>query len=147
MPRRSAASMHFPTITRMERLAPPPELNPDERAVFLNVVANNPADHFRPSDAVLLCVHVRAVLAEREAAEHLATQGRVSIDNKLSAWVTVQQQAIKTILSTSRALKLTPAARRPNPSRPGKPVMASYYDRMAAERLAQTESDGGDGAA
>jgi hypothetical protein len=74
MPRRSAASMHFPTITRMERLAPPPELNPDERTVFLNVVATNPADHFRPSDAVLLCVHVRAVLAEREAAEQLVAQ-------------------------------------------------------------------------
>jgi hypothetical protein len=90
MPRKSAASLHFPDIVRTERLSPPADLNASEREVFLNVVATTAADHFRPSDLPLLSAYARAVVREREASEHLATQGVVSIDNKLSAWAAVQ---------------------------------------------------------
>jgi phage terminase small subunit len=147
MPRHSAASLHFPAFTRVERLTPPVELSESERAIFLDIVGTVAADHFRPSDSVLLSAYVRAVVREREAAEHLATQGVVSIDNKLSSWVTVQAQALKQVMSLARMLRLTPLARRSNPSRPGKPVVMNYYDKMRLERLAQTESDDGDGVA
>ena len=72
MPRRSAASLHFPAVTRVERLQAPPDLSQDERALFVGIVATNPADHFRASDLPLLCSYVRAILLEREAAAHLA---------------------------------------------------------------------------
>jgi len=87
---------------------------------------------------VLLSAYVRAVVREREAAEHLATQGVVSIDNKLSSWVTVQAQALKQVMSLARMLKLTPLARRSNPSRPGKPQQLSYYDQMRLEQEGET---------
>jgi phage terminase small subunit len=142
MPRQSAASLHFSGVTRTERLQPPADLQPSERMIFLDIVNACKADHFRPSDAPLLCSYVRAILLEREAAEHLATQGIVSVDNKPSAWLAVLAQANKSMLSLARALKLTPTARRPSASRAGKPVTMNYYDRMRLE-----ESGDGDGAA
>jgi hypothetical protein len=140
MPRRSAASMHFPGVVRTERLSPPADLSPDERDIFVNVVSTNPADHFRPSDALLLSAYARAIMRERVAAEHLA-QGVVSIDNKPSAWVAVQGQALKQVLSLARMLRLSPLARRPSQSRQGKPQQMSYYDIMDQQRAAQMESD------
>jgi phage terminase small subunit len=119
MPRPSAASLHFPSIIRTERLAPPAELSPDERQIFVDIVSTVAADHFRPSDSPLLVAYCRAILLEREAAEHLATHGRVSLDNKPSAWLAIQAQATKSMLSLSRALKLSPMARRPYQIRPG----------------------------
>jgi phage terminase small subunit len=133
MPRHSAASLHFPAFTRVERLTPPVELSESERAIFLDIVGTVAADHFRPSDLVLLSAYCRAIVREREASEHLA-QGVVSIDNKLSSWVIVQASALKQMLSLARMLKLTPLARRSNPSRPGKQQPMSYYDRMALEQ-------------
>ena len=139
MPRRSAASLHFPAFTRVERLTPPPELSPDERALFIDIVSATPADHFRASDLPLICSYARAILLEREAAAHLAAQGHVSIDNKPSAWLGIQTQACKTMLSLARALKLTPTARRPSQSRAGKPQPpTSYYDRMRLEQEGDT---------
>jgi len=137
MPRHSAASLHFPAFTRVERLTPPVELSESERAIFLDIVGTVAADHFRPSDLPLLSAYVRAIVREREASEQLA-QGVVSIDNKLSSWVTVQAQALKQMMSLARMLKLTPLARRSNPSRPGKPQRLSYYDTMALQQEDET---------
>jgi phage terminase small subunit len=134
MPRKSAAALAFPGVIRTERLTAPADLNPDERAVFVGIVGTVAADHFRPSDLPLLSAYVRAIVREREASEHLA-QGVVSIDNKLSSWVTVQAQALKQMLSLARMLKLTPLARRSNPSRSGKPQQLSYYEQMRLEQF------------
>ena len=135
MPRPSAASLHFPSIVRTGRLTAPADLNPAERAVFVGIVATVPADHFQASDLPLICAYARTILREREASENLAAQGVVSIDNKLSSWVAVQTQALKQVMSLARMLKLTPLARRSNPSRSGKPQQAmSYYDLMRLEQ-------------
>lgn len=141
MPRRSSAASYYPSIVRTERLSPPTDLNPAETAVFLNVVSNTAADHFKPNDVVLLSAYCRAVVREREASEHLATHGTVSIDNKLSAWAAIQVQALKQVMSLARMLKLTPLARRSNPSRSGNARPASYYDVMRAEQLEEADDD------
>ena len=132
MPRKSAASLAFPSLIRTERLSPPPDLSADERTVFLNVVATTAADHFRPPDAPLLVAYCRQVLLEREAASHLATEGHV-IDGKPNAWVGIQLQAAKTLLQLARALKLTPTARRPTASSRAKPQRLSIYEQMDLE--------------
>jgi phage terminase small subunit len=98
--------------------------------VFVGIVGANAADHFRSSDSPLLIAYCRAILLEREAAEHLATEGHV-IDGKPNAWVGIQAQTSKTMLQLARALKLTPTARRPSASRAGKPQTLSYYERQA----------------
>jgi phage terminase small subunit len=137
MPRKSAASLRFPDIVRTERLSPPADLDASERQIFLDIVGTTAADHFRPSDAALLSAYCRAVVREREASERLA-QGVVTVDNRLSSWVTVQASALKQMLSLARLLKLTPLARRSNPSRPGKPQRLSYYDTMALQQEDET---------
>jgi hypothetical protein len=78
----------------------------------------------------------RSLRAETEKPR--PSQGVVSIDNKLSSWVTVQAQALKQMMSLARMLKLTPLARRSNPSRPGKPQQLSYYDQMRLEQECET---------
>jgi phage terminase small subunit len=133
MPRRSAASLHFPNLSRVDRLSPPLDLSQDERTVFLDVIATTPADHFHPSDAPLLATYCRQILLEREAASHLATGGHV-IDGKPNAWVAIQLQASKAMLQLARALKLTPTARRPTASSRAKPQQLSYYERMRLEQ-------------
>jgi phage terminase small subunit len=138
MPRQSAASLAFPHLIRTERLSPPAELSQDERALFVSLVSTTPADHLRPSDAPLLVAYCRAILLEREAAEHLATQGHVTVDNKPSAWFTIQMQAHRSMLQLARALKMTPTARRPSASRAGKPQQLSYYDQMRLEQEGKT---------
>jgi hypothetical protein len=140
MPRQSAASLHVHGFSRVARLSPPPDLTPDERAVFVDLVAHNPADHFRPTDAPLLIAYIRAILLEREAAQHLA-HGVVTVDNRPSAWVAIQMQAQKSMLQLARALKLTPTARRPSATRAGKPQQLSYYDQMQLEQSNGADRD------
>jgi phage terminase small subunit len=139
MPRRSAASLHFPSIVRTERLPAPADLSESERAIFVGIVSTIPADHFRPSDSVLLSAYCRAVVRECEAAEHLA-QGVVSIDNKPSAWVAIHALALKQMMALARTLKLTPLSRRPSATRQGRPQPMSYYDQM---RLMESDDDAG----
>ena len=141
MPRKSAAaSLHFPNLTRIDRLSPPPDLTKDERTVFLDVVAACQADHFHVSDTPLLVNYCRQILLEREAASHLAAQGHV-IDGKPNAWVAIQQHASKALLQLSRALKLTPTARRPTASSRTRPQGLSYYERLALERNSNGDTD------
>ena len=132
MPRRSAASLHFPTINGAQRLQPPPGLDEATQKIFVSLVASCPADHFRPGDLPLLLAYCGTVLTEREATEHLAKDGRV-IDGRPSPWINIQTQAIKSMAMLARALKLSPQARRPTPSRPGKPQQLSYYEKMQLE--------------
>jgi hypothetical protein len=135
MPRQSAASLAFPGVIRTERVSPPADLRPCERMIFLDIVSACKADHFQPGDVPLLIAYVRAILAERTAAEHLAVHSRVGLDNKLNAWFTVQMMAQKSMLQLSRSLKLSPIARRPSPSRSGRPQRPlSIYEQMDLER-------------
>jgi phage terminase small subunit len=133
MPRKSAAaSLHFPNLTRIDRLSPPPDLTKDERTVFVDVIAACQAAHFHASDRPLLIVYCRQILLEREAASHLAKQGHV-IDGKPNPWAAIHQQASKALLQLSRALKLTPTARKPTASSRAKPQQLSYYERARLE--------------
>ena len=113
-------------------MRPPPDLTPDEKQLFIDIVADHKPEHFKPTDAALLVVYVRACLAAREAAEHLETEGK---GGKPSPWLSVLAQASKTMLTFARSLRLGPLARAPSrASRPDKPRRPlSVYERMALE--------------
>jgi phage terminase small subunit len=137
MPRRSVASLAFPAISgSSERLRAPAELNPEERALFVGVVADCKAGHFKPSDAALLAAYVRTILTEREASTRLKEDGRV-IDGKPSPWISIWTAANKSMLAFARALRLSPLGRGPNhPSRPSRALpqrSLSVYEIMALE--------------
>jgi phage terminase small subunit len=136
MPRKSVASLAFPSIFGAERLRAPAELTPDERALFVGIVADCKANHFQPSDTALLAAYVRTILTEREASIRLKEDGRV-INGKPSPWIGIWTAANKSMLAFARALRLSPLGRGPNhPSRtssslPQRPL--SVYETMALE--------------
>lgn len=134
MPRRSAASLGFPTVTgSTERLGPPPELGDLERAIFLELVGSSRPEHFRSSDSPLVAAYCRAIALERSAAQALADGDAKALPN----W----NGAVKAMGLLSMRLRLSPQARapnnpsRPSPSRPA-PTM-SYYDRMKLEEAGE----------
>jgi hypothetical protein len=142
MPRRSAASFGFP-VSVQQRLRAPSGLKEDERQLFVDIVAATPADHFRGADVPLLLGYIRGVLAAREAAQHLAAEGKLTADDKLSPWLSVLAQADRATLAFARQLRLSPLGRAPTtPSRPTKPKPElSIYERMALE---EPDDDGPD---
>jgi phage terminase small subunit len=132
MPRQSAAAYIGPNISGSpERLKPPGDLTPIERAIFVEIVAGCKADHFRPPDLPLLAAYCAAIALEREAITRLREDGRI-IDGRVNPWLSVLAQAHKSMLAFSHRLRLSPQGRSPtNPSRPERPL--SYYERQAIE--------------
>jgi hypothetical protein len=125
MPRRSAASFAIPNVTGLEpRLSPPPDLTPDERQVFCDLVGSAKAEHFRVGDLPLLSAYCRAIALERRSAIAAGD------DKALARW----NGATKAMVALSMRLRLSPQSRQPNnPSRPGgKPERPlSYYEQQA----------------
>ena len=131
--RKSTAELSTPHVylPRPDRLAPPPDLTPEGRTLFLDIVLANEATHFRPSDTVLLSAYVRACLLEQEASATLAANGHVTGDGKVSPWLSVLAQALKTMSTLAHRLRLSPQGR--SPSIPKRVPPTSYYDRMRLE--------------
>jgi hypothetical protein len=103
-------------------------LSPDERQIFLDLVASAKAEHFRASDLPLLSAYCRAIALERRSAQELAAGD----DKALARW----ERAVKAMVALSMRLRLSPQSRAPNnPSRPGgKPERPlSVYERMSLE--------------
>src|SRR6516225_4011118 len=128
MPRRSAASSQIiPLPGPQSRVRPPSTLPIPERDLFVELVAANPANHFRPSDVPLLVQYVAAViLGERAAAE---LRHAPVINGKSSPWLVVFEKCSRATIALAMRLRLSPQARQPNnPTRPVPPL--SHYEKM-----------------
>jgi hypothetical protein len=127
MPRKSAASLHFPTANGpSQRLRPPAELSESERQIFLDTIAGTKPGHFHNTDMPMLVAYCRATAAERRYGPNLDN------DKALVRW----NAALKALAMLTMRLRLCPQSRQPNsPSRPGRPEQRlSYYDEMALAR-------------
>jgi hypothetical protein len=71
------------------RLEPPASLSDAERVVFANLVASCDPDHFRLSDAPLLCRYAEAVVLAEKASQQLRRHGAVTKNGRVSGWITV----------------------------------------------------------
>ena len=132
MPRKSQASLSMVSIdARQSRLRPPASLSDSERAAFTDIVSTTKANHFVASDLTLLCRYAEATVLAEQAALHLRQEGPV-IAGRVSPWITVQEKAVRALVSLSMRLRLSPQARAPNnPTRP-QPT-TSHYERMRIE--------------
>jgi hypothetical protein len=130
MPRKSAAALSVVSLdAATPRLRPPATLSEAERALFVDLISTNRAEHFQQSDLPLLCRYVEAaVMAERAAAE---LRENPVINGKASPWLVIQEKNLRAMVSLSMRLRLSPQARNPKTSsaRPAQPL--SYYERMA----------------
>src|SRR6516162_1240026 len=111
MPRKSAAELAMTSPPPPSKgLRAPESLSEPERKLFVAIIRNCGADHFRESDLPLLCRYVEAsVLAER-AAEEL--RQKPIIDNKPSPWVVIKEKATRDMVALSMRLRLSPQARK-----------------------------------
>jgi hypothetical protein len=127
MPRQSSASRQFAARSSAERLRPPPELTTAEKQIFVELVATNKPEHFRPSDLPLLVAYVHACALEIALARQITAD-----DNQtLLRW----ERACKVMTALSARLRLSPQSRTPtHPGRPNpngaelRPI--NYFDKM-----------------
>src|SRR5262245_31690285 len=105
--KRSAASFDIVQVNgKPPRLEPPRSLSKAERKIFLDLVNAADADHFRPYDAILLCRYCEAVVLAERAAKHLR---KIAVfDGKASAWIVVQEKAVRAMIALSMRLRLSP---------------------------------------
>jgi hypothetical protein len=107
-------------------LQPPADLGEVEAAIFRQVVASVPYEHFAAEDLGLLCAYSRALALERRASDELAA---AAVGNH-QAWLPVYSAAVRAVSTYAVRLRLGPKSRNPNNSRRlSKPTSPpSYYD-------------------
>jgi hypothetical protein len=128
MPRTPASAIGFPDVSGVPaRLSPPPDLSPDERQIFVDIVASAKPEAFRASDLPLLSAYCRAIALEARSAQELAAGAG---KEALASW----NGAVKAMLGLAMRLRLSPQSRQPNlPGRAGgkPPRELSYFERQA----------------
>jgi phage terminase small subunit len=92
------------------RLRPPEHLPETERELFSELVASCASDHFVASDLPLLTEYCVAVVLARQAAAELQAAGAV-VNNRPSAWIVVQEKAVRAMVALSQRLRLAPLSR------------------------------------
>jgi phage terminase small subunit len=112
-----------------QRLRPPDDLSPAEKAIFADIVGAVDPRHFAQSDATLLASYCVAIGQEREASRHLRAEGHV-IDGKASPWIVVQEKSYRMVLGLSMRLRLAPQSRVHTKVRSDR---VSAYERLELE--------------
>jgi phage terminase small subunit len=132
MPRRSSASLSVVSNPApIQRLLPPPDLDEFEKAEFINLVLAVRPDHFTQSDLPLLASYAKAICLERRASGELRAAKFVLPDGRPSPWLAIMKEALRTMTTMARTLRLTPASR--VGLVPQRQDNVSYYERMALE--------------
>ena len=115
------------------KLRPPSRLAPRAKAIFVRVVSNVAAGHFRPADQELLERYCEAQAVAEMAAGKLFGDGDdaspVDATGKLSAWFQVHTVSSRTANSLASRLRLTVSARTSKAVKT-QPAQQSYYDIM-----------------
>ena len=134
MPRKSAASLSVVSVgANRPSLTPRTGLTAECRAIFHELTAQVPADHFRPSDAALIEQYAQAVALSRQAYAMLETEGPV-IAGRANPWVIVLEKAHRSSVALSTRLRLSPQ-HRTDPKTVGRAKhSASAYDLMGDDR-------------
>jgi phage terminase small subunit len=132
MPRKSAASLSVVRIESRTKLRPPAGLAEPARSIFIDLVATNKPDHFKPSDMPLLTAYCEAAALNDQASAHLRDEGAV-IAGRVSAWVTVGEKSIRALVALSMRLRLSPQSRAPNNSGSRPSLPTSHYEKMAID--------------
>jgi hypothetical protein len=78
--------------------------------VFSDIVGAVDPEFFTPVDTPLLVEYARAVAQADKAAAAIAKEGLVR-DERPSAWVVVQEKAIRAMVSLSARLRICPQSR------------------------------------
>ena len=92
----------IPIAPLAPRLQPPADLGAEETALFRQLVASCPSDHFVESDQPLLTAYVIAICLSRRAAAKLAEDPSLA---------TVWERSTRMLATLATRLRLAPQAR------------------------------------
>jgi len=127
MPRRSTAELAvIRPNSPAPRLTPPADLPAPERALFAAIVGSTSPSHFAVSDRPLLVRYCEAAVLADKAAERLRVDGAV-VKGRTSAWLVVQEKAVRAMIALSMRLRISPQARAPRNVKSRAP---SYYEAL-----------------
>lgn len=136
---KSANSLIYPPKTANKPPKPPVGMNSRARKIWKNLVADLPANHFRPADYPLLRAYCEAESLHFEASEKIGEQGgviekkairtdRTTGDTevivtgvKANPWVAIQTQTAHTMAQLATKLRLATNAR-VSPDEAGRPL-------------------------
>jgi hypothetical protein len=113
MPRKSSASLGVVPLDprpKRPRLVPSDGAPADVVAIFRQILAAAPADHFKVGDAPLVEAYAQAISLARQSALELAANGPV-IGGRPSPWIHCQEKAHRAIAALSMRLRLSPQHR------------------------------------
>jgi phage terminase small subunit len=111
MPRKLVAALSVVRVDgRPNRLKPPASVSEPERETFVAIVTACDARPFRSSDIRLLYRYFEVIVLGEQASRQLR-QGGAVVDGKPSPWITVQEKAVRAMVSLSMRLRLSPQSR------------------------------------
>jgi hypothetical protein len=137
MPRKNVFANLTVLEGRATRLSPPPYLSPREVQLFIKIVNDCEAKHFRPSDEPQLVEYVKASIASEDAHDAMMATGGPVGDGEINPYFKVWEKLARRMAIQGTRLRLTPASRiRPEavqPKKKGFTGTPSYYDTMDDE--------------
>jgi phage terminase small subunit len=136
MPRQSAASLAFPSVSLPPlAIEPPNSLSGPAKVVFRELVDGCDPDHFQPSDIPLLAQYSVAIALASWAEGRLCSTDDDERKAALAAW----EKAIKAMTSLALRLRLSPQARREKAKVPGRPM--DWMEQMRRGEMYDDEED------
>jgi phage terminase small subunit len=130
MPRQSAASLATLKVAgKPARLQPREGVPAAVKAIFRDLVASVPAEHFRPADGHLIEQYAQAIALARQAYAELEASGPV-VNGRASPWIIVLEKAHRSSVALAARLRLSPQ-HRTDPKTAGRnQTTASAYQLM-----------------
>jgi hypothetical protein len=108
--RKSAASLSIVPVSGIQRPEPPPELSPEESAVWTATTRAMRADWFGPETHPLLSAYCFHVVTANELQAQLRTL--TTVDREYRALLALLRAETKLMLSIATKLRITPRANR-----------------------------------
>lgn len=97
----------------VRRVAPPLELNAEQREEFVRVINSMPADWFVAANLAMLCQYCRHVIMARRVAELLEVAMTDGDANKVEVLLRAQSRESKLISQMMTSLRMTPQSIEP----------------------------------
>jgi hypothetical protein len=115
MPRKSKAAIEIeqfltPSVERLSCIAPPDDIPVNVRELMNDLIASQPASHWRSGDEYLVEQHAQSILAAREAHAHLQAEGYV-LDGKPNPWINIWEKSTRASVALAAKLRLAPQQR------------------------------------
>jgi hypothetical protein len=116
VPRKSQAAIDFEPFTRppaeqKTSIRPPGDVPDNVGGLMTDILATQPADHWRSGDEFLIEQYAQSIVAAREAHLHLQSEGYILETGKVNPWAVIWEKATRASVALAAKLRLSPQQR------------------------------------